>query len=187
MDIKFNTYIKLVLKQVHPNISISSIGLSEVDGLLHNLTERIIKNVNNTLVIDGAEAVYITAKMIQDSVKIIMPGELAKHAISEGTKAVTKFNAYIEPYNWTPSQRAGLQFSVVKITQLILHHSNNNPVEETAAVYLAAVIEYIALEILYLSGDATQDKHRVRIMPLFIRTAINNDEELQELFKKIEK
>ena len=35
----------------------------------------------------------ITSREIQTAIRLILPGELAKHAVSEGTKAVTKFNA----------------------------------------------------------------------------------------------
>uniref|UniRef100_A0A1I7VI29 Histone H2B n=1 Tax=Loa loa TaxID=7209 RepID=A0A1I7VI29_LOALO len=33
----------------------------------------------------------ISAREIQTAVRLILPGELAKHAVSEGTKAVTKY------------------------------------------------------------------------------------------------
>ncbi len=35
----------------------------------------------------------VTSREIQTSVRLILPGELAKHAVSEGTKAVTKFTS----------------------------------------------------------------------------------------------
>lgn len=35
----------------------------------------------------------ITSREIQTAVRLILPGELAKHAVSEGTKAVTKYNS----------------------------------------------------------------------------------------------
>eukprot|EP00882_Tetradesmus_deserticola_P031169 GHRQ01035238.1.p2 GENE.GHRQ01035238.1~~GHRQ01035238.1.p2 ORF type:complete len:105 (+),score=9.83 GHRQ01035238.1:120-434(+) len=35
----------------------------------------------------------ITSREIQTAVRLILPGELAKHAVSEGTKAVTKFTS----------------------------------------------------------------------------------------------
>lgn len=34
----------------------------------------------------------ISSREIQTSVRLILPGELAKHAVSEGTKAVTKYS-----------------------------------------------------------------------------------------------
>ena len=33
----------------------------------------------------------LSSREVQTAVKLLLPGELAKHAISEGTKAVTKF------------------------------------------------------------------------------------------------
>ena len=35
----------------------------------------------------------ISSREIQTAVRLILPGELAKHAVSEGTKAVTKYTA----------------------------------------------------------------------------------------------
>lgn len=35
----------------------------------------------------------ITSREVQTAVRLILPGELAKHAVSEGTKAVTKYNS----------------------------------------------------------------------------------------------
>lgn len=35
----------------------------------------------------------ISSREIQTSVRLILPGELAKHAVSEGTKAVTKYTS----------------------------------------------------------------------------------------------
>ena len=33
-----------------------------------------------------------TLDCVQTGVRLVLPGELAKHAVSEGTKAVTKFS-----------------------------------------------------------------------------------------------
>ena len=56
----------------------------------------------------------ITSREIQTAVRLILPGELAKHAVSEGTKAVTKFTCSFGPDGGrgTQSSRAGLQFPV---------------------------------------------------------------------------
>src|SRR5689334_10690747 len=37
----------------------------------------------------------ISSREIQTAVRLILPGELAKHAVSEGTKAVTKYNSFV--------------------------------------------------------------------------------------------
>ncbi|XP_067837054.1 histone H2B 1/2-like [Heptranchias perlo] len=35
----------------------------------------------------------ISSREIQSAVRLLLPGELAKHAVSEGTKAVTKYTS----------------------------------------------------------------------------------------------
>jgi len=35
----------------------------------------------------------LTSREIQTAVRLVLPGELCKHSVSEGTKAVTKFNS----------------------------------------------------------------------------------------------
>ena len=41
----------------------------------------------------SGEKATLSSREIQTAVRLMLPGELAKHAVSEGTKAVTKFSS----------------------------------------------------------------------------------------------
>lgn len=87
----FSSYIYKVLKQVHPDTGISKRAMSIMNSFVNDsfdrLTEAAIKlsQHNNKMT--------LTSREIQTAVRLILPGELAKHAVSEGTKAVTKYTS----------------------------------------------------------------------------------------------
>lgn len=106
--------------------------------------------------VDGAFEDMITSRTIQAGVRGGCVGELIKHAVSEGTKAVTKFTAADNVDAVPRAPRAGLQFSV-EVTGALAAHETSMSLSEGAAVYLAAVLEYHAAEILELGGNAARD------------------------------
>ena len=79
------------------------------------------------------------------------------------------------------SQKAGLQFPVGRIHRLLKNGNYATRVGAGAPVYLAAVLEYLAAEILELAGNAARDNKKQRIVPRHLQLAIRNDEELNKL------
>ena len=85
----YKLYIFKVLKQVHPNMAISSKAMSIMNSFINDLFEKLAAEAAKLARYNKKST--ITSRDIQTSVCLILPGELAKHAVSEGTKAVTKF------------------------------------------------------------------------------------------------
>ena len=79
------------------------------------------------------------------------------------------------------SSKAGLQFPVGRIARYIRKQKVATRVGAGAPVYLAAVLEYLAAEILELAGNAAKDNKKSRIVPRHIQLAVRNDEELNKL------
>ncbi|THH06130.1 hypothetical protein EW145_g4299 [Phellinidium pouzarii] len=80
------------------------------------------------------------------------------------------------------SAKAGLQFPVGRIHRLL---KRGNYAQRVGAVYLAAVLEYLAAEILELAGNAARDNKKQRIVPRHLQLAIRNDEELNRLLGSV--
>ncbi|KAK8764077.1 hypothetical protein V5799_033306 [Amblyomma americanum] len=87
----FSIYIYKVLKQVHPDTGVSSKAMSIMNSFVNDIFERIAAESSRLAHYNKRST--ITSREIQTAVRLLLPGELAKHAVSEGTKAVTKYTS----------------------------------------------------------------------------------------------
>lgn len=79
------------------------------------------------------------------------------------------------------SKKAGLQFPVGRIHRFLKNNRYAERIGAGAPVYLAAVLEYLAAEVLELAGNAARDNKKSRVIPRHIQLAVRNDEELNKL------
>ena len=86
----FNIYIYKVLKQVYPEMGMSKKAMSIMNSFVHDTFERLATEEGKLCKMNKKHT--MDARAVQTAVRLVFPGELAKHAMSEGTKAVTKFN-----------------------------------------------------------------------------------------------
>ena len=90
----YSTYIYKVLKQVHPEIGISKKSMSIMNSFINDVFERLATEAGKLGKYNSK--MTLSSREVQTAVRLVLPGELAKHAVSEGTKAVTKFTSATE-------------------------------------------------------------------------------------------
>jgi histone H2B len=86
----YSSYIVKLLKQIHPKMGISKRAMSILDSLVQDTFERIAEDAGR--LVRYSKKGTLGSREIQTAIRLVLPGELAKHAVSEGTKAVTKFS-----------------------------------------------------------------------------------------------
>jgi histone H2B len=87
----FNTYIYKVLKQVHPDTGISKKAMSIMNSFINDTFEKIATESGKLCRYNNKAT--LSSREVQTAIRLLLPGELAKHAVSEGTKAVTKYTS----------------------------------------------------------------------------------------------
>ncbi|XP_065086312.1 histone H2B-like [Ochlerotatus camptorhynchus] len=83
-------YIYKVLKQVHPDTGVSSKAMSIMKSFVNDIFGRIAAESSRLAQYNKRST--ITSREIQTTVRLLLPGELAKHAVSEGKVAKTHFS-----------------------------------------------------------------------------------------------
>lgn len=85
----YSIYIYKVLKQVHPNVGISSRSMGIMNSFVSDIFERIASEAARLVLYNRKRT--LSSREIQSATKLILPGELAKHAVSEAAKAIHSY------------------------------------------------------------------------------------------------
>jgi histone H2B len=89
----YQRYVYRVLKQVHPQMGISSQAMTILNNLMNDMFEKPADEAAKLTAY--TKHMTLTSREIQGAVKLVLPGELGKHAIAEGAKAVTNYVSYV--------------------------------------------------------------------------------------------
>lgn len=84
----FSIYIYKVLKQVHNDTGISKKSMDIMNSFINDVFDRIALEASK--LVRTSKKHTLSAREVQSAVKLLLPGELSKHAVNEGCKALTK-------------------------------------------------------------------------------------------------
>lgn len=173
-----------VLKQVHSECGITLSAISQINNIISYTAMKLAitcKFIAANFNIDEG----IDIRTMKCATYLIIPGEIGKYAVSEGTKAVTKFKSTYNSSNEgrTRSMDAGLTFNCMRVEDIIKRYIARKHVTNSSVVYLSAVLEYLTAEILELSGNAARDNRKYKITPAHINICQMGDHELSKWFR----
>lgn len=86
----YSSYVFKVLRQCHPAINISKKAMAIMNSFVNDIFERVAHESSKLAAYNKRST--ISSKEVQTAVRLILPGELAKHAVSEATKAISKYD-----------------------------------------------------------------------------------------------
>ena len=191
----FATYIQKVLKQIHPDGGMSLQSMDTVDSILRYFAKLFARDAR-LLALDN-DTKTISSREINTAVNLLFTKELASNAAAAGQKALDNYllfesnrtsdknsesSSTMKAPKTMKQTKAGLLCSVSLVESHLRYQGVN--VGQGAPVYLAAVLEYLAAEILELSGLRARENKRTRIKVCDIYNAVENDPELHDLFQQ---
>ena len=88
--VSYKTYIFKVMKQVHPETRISKKSMTIINNFVEDTFEKIASEASKLCRMH--KRATMSSRDVQSAIRLVLPGELAKHAVSEGTKAMPKFS-----------------------------------------------------------------------------------------------
>ncbi len=186
----FNTYIHKTLKQVLPTTNIAKATSMQLDVFMKIFAARLASVAIQ--VAHGAGRRTVSVEDVETAVQLILPSELCKNALAAGIKALAAYDSSATNKTKNKAARSGLQFpphiseKFLRLQSSAAHSAASKlSVAQGAPVYMAAVIEYLAGELLSLGGNQTLDSKRqtINIRHLFLATS--GSSEISQLLENL--
>lgn len=198
----YKTYIYKVLKDNEiikiEGLGINKEGMSVVDSFMTDIFWRVCSEADRFTRVNNKKT--LSDKAVKSAVRMVLPGELRKHAEKQAEAAVTKYKTYDDDNKDRPlkkgqtkqksvtrSEKAGLKFPVGRIARYMRTNSTVHRLNATAAVFMAAVLQYLCVEILIVAGALCTSEKKKRITPHHLNLAVKGHEfvELGQLLGKV--
>ena len=169
-----------VLAQVHPGLHLRVQARKLVDALLAAAFNAFLEHAVAT------SRGTILASHMMEALDSLLINELAKHATMEAKKALAKLKDGLDLRRPRPavavSAVVGLVFPVRRCGGFMARFAGVQRVSVGAAVCLTAALEYLAAEVLELSGNVAETAQRKSINALHVFQAVRADQELHAFF-----
>lgn len=186
----FEIYISKVLKQVCDNSGITLNCKQQLNSALCIITKHI-SNIALNIVI-ASKKKTITDKEISSAIRMTFSGILLDNSLNEGNNAIQNYKDFDkkerqeEKLLLCKQVKAGIIFSPSLVEKFLRQFGYIKiMVNSLAPIYLAAVLEYLTYEILDISNELCKENKKVRINVRDMELAIRTDNELNNLFIKL--
>lgn len=166
--LNIETYIVKIKNEVDKGLVLQKDARESLNGIIQCLVDKYLLSVVELLY--RQEKLTACARDVQTVTNILLKGQLARHAVAQGTRANTLYMSYLPKKGKdrvSIAEKAGLVLSPARIESYvrkeIVDHKANARMSKNTAVYLAAVLEYIIGEIIGLCRKTVKpDKNHNR-------------------------
>jgi histone H2A len=181
----FEIYISKVLKQISATNGITNNAKQQLNSAMCH-TLKYISSLILKLTISGRKKT-ISVKEVENSLKIVLSGELLNCALEEGNKSCLNISSSsAENINLSRQQKASIIFPPSVVEKFLRNFGSSKiMVNSLAPVFLASVIEFISYEILELSVNFCKENKHNRITIRDLELSVRSDVELNLLFQKL--
>jgi len=181
----FEIYISKVLKQISTVNGITTNAKQQLNSAICHILKYIC-SLTFKLVASGKKKT-ITLKEIENSLKIVLKGELLLCALKEGNKSCENISSSkIENINLSRQNKASIIFPPSIVEKYLRNFGSSTiMVSSLTPVFLASVMEFITFEILDLSINYCKENKHNRITIRDLELSVRSDFELNNLFNKL--
>ena len=173
-----STFLPRLQHQVAKDYSMQKTTVDSVNAFLDLVCDHVV-NVTSQL-IRQTEKQTVDVKSIHYAIRLVFPDDLGKFAISAGTTAVERYRSASKSSNAkrvSRSARAGLVFPVSRMISVLRRSADR--VQPLAAVFLTAVVEFIATELLESASESTSSGKRKQITVFDLNRSVWGDRGIQ--------